>query len=102
MCAGFHTHLPDLLTRTSQWEGPLPHKKVCKRIRALADAAGFPIYTNPKTLPPQIEVDEFYRRVQDAVSLSAVNAFNENMIEDDRIRRVVNDSTFPFNLWLFY
>ncbi|KAJ7274872.1 hypothetical protein C8J57DRAFT_1592336 [Mycena rebaudengoi] len=70
---------------------PYLTRKCAKVIRALADAAGFPIYTNPKTLPPQIEVDEFYRRVQDAVSLSAVNAFNENMIEDDRIRRVVND-----------
>ncbi|KAJ7472200.1 hypothetical protein FB451DRAFT_1090389 [Mycena latifolia] len=73
------------------WDGPLPHKKVCKKIRALGDAAGFPVYANPKSIPPQLEVDEFRRRVQDAVPLSAVNAFNKNMIEDDRIRKVVND-----------
>ncbi|KAJ6563616.1 hypothetical protein DFH09DRAFT_1158529 [Mycena vulgaris] len=71
------------------WSGPLPHKKVCKTIRALGDAAGFPVYANPKS-PPQVEVD-VRRRFQDTVSLSAANAFNKNMIEDDRIRKVVND-----------
>ncbi|KAJ7654353.1 hypothetical protein B0H17DRAFT_1021824 [Mycena rosella] len=43
------------------WAGPLPHKKVCKTIRALGDAAGFPVYANPKFIPPQLEVGEFRR-----------------------------------------
>ncbi|KAJ7206390.1 hypothetical protein GGX14DRAFT_457691 [Mycena pura] len=73
------------------WGGPLPHKKVCKKIRALGDAAAFPVYANPKSAPPQLDVDDFRSRVHAAVPLPAVNAFNKNMIEDDRIRRVVND-----------
>ncbi|KAJ7671967.1 hypothetical protein B0H14DRAFT_3538004 [Mycena olivaceomarginata] len=63
----------------------LPHKKVCKTIRALADAAGFPAYAIPKYL---LELDaNARRRVEDAVSLAAVNSFNKNMMEDDRIRK---------------
>ncbi|KAJ7512878.1 hypothetical protein B0H11DRAFT_1947800 [Mycena galericulata] len=75
--------------QTHDWNGPLPHKKVCKTIRALGDAAGFPIYADPKS-PPQLEVDA-RRRFQNAVSVSVANAFNANMIEDDRIRRVIHD-----------
>ncbi|KAJ7352312.1 hypothetical protein DFH08DRAFT_1078021 [Mycena albidolilacea] len=53
------------------WNGPLPHKK------------------NP--IPPQLDVDEFQLAVQHAVPLLDVMAFNKYMIEDDRIRKVVND-----------
>ncbi|KAF8177537.1 hypothetical protein K438DRAFT_1681466 [Mycena galopus ATCC 62051] len=77
--------------QTHDWDGPLPHKKVCKKIRALGDAAGFPVYADPNFALPQLNVDEFRRRVQGAVSESAASAFNKNMIEDDRIRKVVND-----------
>ncbi|KAJ7731702.1 hypothetical protein DFH07DRAFT_894654 [Mycena maculata] len=81
----------DAQCQSQDWNGPLPHKKVCKAIRALGDAAGFPVYGNPRLVPPQLDVDEFCRRAKGAVSESAVNAFNKNIIEDDRIRRVVND-----------
>jgi hypothetical protein len=89
---------PLWLTQTSQWSGPLPHKKVCKTIRALGDAGGFPVYAIPKS-PLQLDI-KARRRVEDAISLAAVNSFNENIIEDDRIRKVVNDSTFPFDFRL--
>ncbi|KAF7333474.1 hypothetical protein MVEN_02363600 [Mycena venus] len=79
----------DVQCQTHDWNGPLPHKKVCKTIRALGDAAGFPVYTDPKSVP-ELEVD-VHRRFQDAVSVAAVKSFNKNMIEDDRIRKVVND-----------
>ncbi|KAJ7112938.1 hypothetical protein C8R44DRAFT_741285 [Mycena epipterygia] len=71
--------------QTHDWNGPLPHKKVCKTIRVLGDAAGFPVYADPKS-PPQLEGD-VRRRFQDAVTLSAAKSFNKNMIEDDRIRK---------------
>ncbi|KAJ7673766.1 hypothetical protein DFH06DRAFT_1035898 [Mycena polygramma] len=77
--------------QTHDWNGPLPHKKVCKKIRALGDAAGFPMYATPKAPPPPLEVHEFQRRVQNAVPWREVKTFNECMIEDDRIRKVVND-----------
>jgi hypothetical protein len=98
-CALFSfAHGLDITNSTSQWNGQLPHKKVCKTIRALADAAGFPAYAIPKYLS---ELDpNARRRVEDAVSLAAVNSFNKNMMEDDRIRKVINDSTFPFDLHL--
>ncbi|KAJ6578224.1 hypothetical protein B0H19DRAFT_1122701 [Mycena capillaripes] len=81
----------DAQCQKNDWNGLLPHKKVCKTIRTLGEAAGFPVYTIPKTPPPQLEVEVFRHQVQDAVSLLAVNSFNRNMIEDDRIRKVVND-----------
>ncbi|KAJ7330266.1 hypothetical protein DFH08DRAFT_1022366 [Mycena albidolilacea] len=80
----------DAQCQTRDWNGQLPHKKFCKTIRALADAAGFPAYTIPKYLP---ELDaNARRRVEDAVSLAAVNSFNKKMMEDDRIRKVINDT----------
>ncbi|KAJ7874622.1 hypothetical protein B0H13DRAFT_2057413 [Mycena leptocephala] len=79
----------DAQCQTHDWSGPLPHKKVCKTIRALGDAGGFPVYAIPKS-PLQLDI-EARRRVEDAISLAAVNSFNENIIEDDRIRKVVND-----------
>ncbi|KAJ7229277.1 hypothetical protein C8J57DRAFT_1147476 [Mycena rebaudengoi] len=83
----------DAQCQTRDWNGQLPHKKVCKTIRALADAAGFPAYAIPKYLP---ELDtNTRRRVEDAVSLAAVNSFNQNMMEDDRIRKVINDKYSP-------
>ncbi|KAJ6477850.1 hypothetical protein C8R47DRAFT_1051455 [Mycena vitilis] len=74
------------------WSGALlPHKKVCKKIRAMGDAAGFPIYATPKIEPPQLEVNEFQRRVGGVLSSSEAYAFNEYMIEDDRVRKVIHD-----------
>ncbi|KAJ6519157.1 hypothetical protein C8R45DRAFT_1204383 [Mycena sanguinolenta] len=81
--------------QTRDWNGALPHKKVCKHIRALGDAAGFPVYADHYVdrsfIVPQLDVDEFQVAVQDTVPLLKVDAFNKNMIEDDRIRKVVND-----------
>jgi hypothetical protein len=88
--------LTSLTTYRAQWNGPLPHKKVCKKIRALGDAAGFPAHTGPNPILPQLDVDEFQLAVQHAVPLLDVMAFNEYMIEDDRIRKVVNDSKSSF------
>jgi hypothetical protein len=85
-----------LTTYRAQWNGPLPHKKVCKKIRALGDAAGFPARANPNPILPQCDVHEFRLAVQHAVPLSDIKAFNKYMIEDDRIRKVVNDSTSSF------
>ncbi|KAJ7873472.1 hypothetical protein B0H14DRAFT_3860041 [Mycena olivaceomarginata] len=77
--------------QSSDWNGPLPHKKVCKEIRALGDAVGFPARADPNPILPQRDVHEFRLAVQYAVPLSDVKAFNKYMIEDDRIRKVVND-----------
>ncbi|KAK7044621.1 hypothetical protein R3P38DRAFT_2608834 [Favolaschia claudopus] len=79
------------------WNGRLPHKSVCKKIRVLGDATGIPIYATPKIEPPQIEISEFQRRVSERTGLSMVSLmiFNENCLPDDRIRRVVNDSELP-------
>ncbi|KAJ7250536.1 hypothetical protein B0H12DRAFT_1120796 [Mycena haematopus] len=82
--------------QSHDWNGPLPHKKVCKQIRALGDAAGFPVYADHYTndssfILPQLDVDQFQFAVEDEVPLLAANGFNRNMIEDDRIRKVVND-----------
>ncbi|KAJ7820485.1 hypothetical protein B0H13DRAFT_2682283 [Mycena leptocephala] len=88
----------DAQCQTRDWNGQLPHKKVCKTIRALADAAGFPVYAIPKYLP---ELDaNARRRVEDAVSLAAVNSFNKNMMEDDRIRKVINDILVISARWI--
>ncbi|KAF7370323.1 hypothetical protein MSAN_00663700 [Mycena sanguinolenta] len=90
--------------QTRDWNGPLPHKKVCKHIRALGDAAGFPVYADHYTdcgfIMPQLDVDEFQVAVQDGVPLSTVSAFNKNMIEDDRIRKVVNDMLVIRACWI--
>ncbi|KAJ7093398.1 hypothetical protein B0H15DRAFT_905256 [Mycena belliarum] len=67
------------------------HKIVCKKMRSMGEAAGFPVYASPKMAPLPIEVDDFRSRVEASVSLSEVSAFNACLIEDDRIRRVIND-----------
>ncbi|KAJ7585691.1 hypothetical protein C8J56DRAFT_828834 [Mycena floridula] len=81
--------------QTIDWKGKPPHKKVCRNIKALGDAANFPHYAAPKILPPQIEVEEFQRLVSDAVPLTDVVLFNKYMVEDDRIRKILNDKHSP-------
>ncbi|KAJ7023864.1 hypothetical protein C8F04DRAFT_1133126 [Mycena alexandri] len=83
----------DAECQKNDWNGsPLPHKKVCKTIRTLADASNFPIYTLPKSPSPEVTVDLFWLQVRaQNLSPGTVNTFSKYMIEDDRIRKVVND-----------
>ncbi|KAJ7769968.1 hypothetical protein B0H16DRAFT_1307198 [Mycena metata] len=97
LCAGCRrVAYCDTECQMNDWNAsPLPHKKVCKTIRALADASNFPIYTLPKSPYPAVTDDLFGLQLRaQAVSLGTVNTFNKYMIEDDRIRKVINDSTF--------
>ncbi|KAK7052735.1 hypothetical protein R3P38DRAFT_1654297 [Favolaschia claudopus] len=94
MCSGCkRVAYCDAQCQLAAWNGQNPHKPVCKQIRALGDAAGFPIYANPKSPPPDMTGDEFGRLVQanSGMGIQQVRAFNMKMIDDDRIRRVLND-----------
>ncbi|KAJ7586123.1 hypothetical protein C8J56DRAFT_828492 [Mycena floridula] len=73
------------------WTATAPHKKVCRKLKALGDAAGFPEYATPRAAPPELEIEDFERLVFHAVPWPDIVMFNKHMIEDDRIRRVVND-----------